>query len=339
MDSFSKLSKIYLQTLHDVNTVYVCSSLRGILSRNEYINLLYEGYNEKEHSYRLIFYKSQFYKPIILSKINGEKSIIHHHWFHGKNSTRRNHIKKLIWLIIFRLLGGKIIWTVHNQYPHISQKKCLNRFSRYILAHISNKILVHCERAIKIISGTFNINKGKIRILPHPDYKVIMFDRKKSITHLNKIFPQYSFDPGIKYYLMYGKVIPYKGILEVVDIFSGLKTDRKRLLIAGTIPQKDKEYGLKIKKKVKKTSNVIFINKYITEHDQHFLFGASDYVIFNFKKILTSGSVILAGNYGKPIIAPDMGCVSESVKSNLRIFNNYGELRTLINNEKAKGTI
>jgi len=39
--------------------------------------------------------------------------------------------------------------------------------------------------------------------------------------------------------------------------------------------------------------------------------NAADVIVLPFKDILTSGSVILAMSFGKPIIAPTIGCVPD----------------------------
>ena len=50
-------------------------------------------------------------------------------------------------------------------------------------------------------------------------------------------------------------------------------------------------------------------------------FGLTDFVIFNFDDILTSGSIILALNYNKKVIAPAMGCIKDIRNENLILFD------------------
>jgi len=56
--------------------------------------------------------------------------------------------------------------------------------------------------------------------------------------------------------------------------------------------------------------------------------NASDVCVFPFRKILTSGSVILAMSFGKAVIVPEQGCLKDLVDERGAIFLN--DARSLV---------
>src|SRR5690606_32778790 len=86
----------------------------------------------------------------------------------------------------------------------------------------------------------------------------------------------------------------------------------------------DKKYFNEVQKSAEGFENIIIINKFIPDEDIALFFSASDYVIFNFEDILTSGGIYLALSYNKKIIAPASGCIKEIKNENLFLFETDG---------------
>jgi len=53
--------------------------------------------------------------------------------------------------------------------------------------------------------------------------------------------------------------------------------------------------------------------EFIPDEELPVLLGAADAVALPFRDILTSGSAILAMSYGRPVIAPSLGCLPETL--------------------------
>lgn len=59
---------------------------------------------------------------------------------------------------------------------------------------------------------------------------------------------------------------------------------------------------------------------WIEDEDYQFFFGACDAVVFPFKSILTSGSVMLALSFGKPVVVPRLGCLPDLVDDSMGVL-------------------
>jgi len=58
--------------------------------------------------------------------------------------------------------------------------------------------------------------------------------------------------------------------------------------------------------------------------------NACDVVVLPFHDILTSGSALLAMSFGKPVIAPRLGCIPEVLDSEGAFLYNYKEREGLL---------
>ena len=69
----------------------------------------------------------------------------------------------------------------------------------------------------------------------------------------------------------------------------------------------------RIRERSRKDARIQLHAGYISEDRMQTYLLAADVAVFSFRKIMTSGSVILAMSYGLPILAPSLGCLPELV--------------------------
>ena len=157
----------------ELETVYVGTVLKNALTshNNQYLELIYQDFSSKGiKTIRLI---QDDYWAVIVKKLKGERSIIHYHWFqYSSRKFSRTVVLTLFWLLIFKMLGGRLIWTVHNRRPHIRRYTRLNRLLRIIFEKLSYRNHVHCYCAVEEVSAILKAKSRKFFIVPHPDYPV-----------------------------------------------------------------------------------------------------------------------------------------------------------------------
>jgi sugar/nucleoside kinase (ribokinase family) len=89
-------------------------------------------------------------------------------------------------------------------------------------------------------------------------------------------------------------------------------------------------YYKKIRKATQKMDNVILIPQFIKESHVPEFMNAADYLVFNYREVLTSGGVPLAKSYDKTILLPQKGCLTEQEGENLKFFKSQEELKEII---------
>jgi glycosyltransferase involved in cell wall biosynthesis len=243
---------------------------------------------------------------------NWKPNIIHLHWQHSfvmHDNVFIRYLKAISFiaeLLLLRLLGIKLVWTVHNLKHHEKKHQEFELFFTKLLAHLSNGLIAHCEKAKTQIKKEFSIKNGaKISVIPHGNY---LSSYENSINR-NDARNELGISSSSFVFLHIGLIRPYKGTLELIDSFKMLKLNKTRLIIAGE--PCNKEMDNLVREKIDDDDHINFIPEFVPDNKVQVYMQASDVVVFAYREILTSGGVILAMSFGKPILAPAMNCISD----------------------------
>jgi glycosyltransferase involved in cell wall biosynthesis len=202
-------------------------------------------------------------------------------------------------------LGIRLVWTAHNIVAHESQNGYGERIARYT-AKLACGIIVHSAQAVKQLAEIGVRAPKKIQIIPHGNYDGV-YPPMLSRAAARK---EFGFKPGETVILFFGLIRKYKGVEDLLKAFAKLEQPTVRLLIAGDcqdagLARTISDFAQKYPKQV------TFVNQSVPEKDVAMYFHAADITCAPFKNLTTSGSVILAATFGKPIVTPRIGAIKE----------------------------
>ena len=310
----------YQKLCPGITKVFVIPQIPQKNRDTSYLFQLYKNFPEDfpVSGIKVETFNAAFLPVVLFSRLKFEKSILHYHWFEFEDVKSLIGIKwKLFWIILYKILGGKVIWTVHNKYPHHNKYLFLNKKFRKFFARIADKLHVHCKSAVDICAEVLGVKESKFFVLKHPDFTPEIIERDEALEKLNKKYFNDLLRNDDRIFLMFGAIAEYKGIKEVINIFTGLDR-RNKLLIAGFIKRRNEDYYRELQT-ISKTENVFLIGKMIPDDDIPYFLNSADCIILNYRDVLTSGGIHLALGYKKPVITPYSGCLKE-LHSNQIIF-------------------
>ena len=259
-------------------------------------------------SYRIFFLKDVLRSP--------KPTVLHLHWLHSF-LIRTTYLKSLInsnifllQILIIKILGIKIIWTIHNLKNHDNGFLGLERFYTSLIANLCDSIIVH-GGSIKdrVVEALKLKNPQKVRVIPHGNY-INCYENK---INLQQAKQSLNLDINKTTFLFLGLIRPYKGVPELIDAFETINRDNYRLIIAGKIWGEDRNFYHQIIQKTSNKSKITLIPEFIPNDRLQLYFNACDVVVFPYKNILTSGAVLLAMSFGKACIAPKIGCIPDTL--------------------------
>lgn len=266
---------------------------------------------------------------IIISR--SKPDIIHIHWQHPlllagnwffsifKSTTF------IFELLVAKIMGVKIVWTVHNIVNHERRFASTELFFTKFLAKLCDKIVVHCPSAKDKIVDIFKVKESQIVIVPHGCY----IGYYKNSINREKARKQLHYASDDVVFLLFGQIRLYKGIPELVDAFKKLNFPQAKLLIVGE--PLDSEVAKQVLKKIQGDRRIKAIFKFVPDDEVQLYMNASDVVVLPYKDILTSGAAILAMSFSKPIIAPAIGCMPDVLSSEGGFLYNPSESDGLLN--------
>lgn len=284
---------------------------------NPYQSLLSEGLGQEQIQVKFWSYYLNYFpvlRGVLKNKIRSI-DIVHLHWLEfyinkpKKLSKFLACIQFLLDIILVRMLGIKIIWTVHNQVSHDDLFPELERWTRGILSRLVDGIIFHSYSSFKLVDKDCNFNKKKSIIIPHGHYRDV-YGVPISSTESRK---RLGLPLTGRIYMNIGYLKPYKKIEKLMTIWKNNQDffTNDTLVIVGK--PVNKSYYLELEELSKNIPGLILIPEFVEPHNIPVFLSAADVIVFPFEKILTSGSLILAMSYNKPIIAPDLGGIAETL--------------------------
>lgn len=335
MDSSNKLKSLYRELISaEILTVFVVPLIRYNYQKSDYLYLLYKDLiDDPEY----IINDLSFWGHIrfCLSPIRNQSTVLHYHWFECVDfRSLGGMFYKVMCIALYKLFGGKLVWTAHNKMPHTQKMVRLNRVLRRWMARRADLIHIHCSCAIPEISSFLDVPEGKFRVVEHPRFPTEEIDRETAITEINQKHGS-SIKPDDTLFLIFGNISRYKQIDAVCKIFSTME-EQNKLIIVGPVKKGELSYYHKIKSIADKYSNIVLIPHFVPEKDVPLYYNSADCAIFNYRDVLTSGGVILAESYNLPMILPDKGCLQEKESEVIHKFSTAEHFEKLIKTIKPK---
>ena len=253
------------------------------------------------------------FAPSWLEARRSTHEVIHLNWLHA--FYRRDDLASTMAayhnfaenLHVARRLGYRIVWTLHNLYPHERPFPQVDHMARLLVGDHADVVFAHCEHAADLARERFYC--GDVRVVPHGNFIDIY---PNELTRADAR-AQLDLDADAFVYLFFGNARGYKSIETLIDAFADLPSGDAVLgLMLRTAS--DPAYGRKLTARAADDSRVrVWTSDYFGIDEFQLYLNSADVVVLPFSEVLTSGSAITALGFGRPLIVPALGCLPELV--------------------------
>ncbi len=329
MNQLNRLEELY-EGLSNASPVplFVAPRIRFAYKKSDYLYLFYKELLTS-FDYSITDVSTLGHLKFVMYQLFKRNAILHYHWLEYSGFwSGFSYFFKLICIFLFTKSGGKLVWSIHNKIPPDCKGEWINFRVRRWMAKKADILLVECESAVDEVSTFFGVPESKFRVWPHPSYPPQLMPRAAAIESINHRY-RLQIKVQDRIFLMFGHISEYKQIEQVCHIFLE-ETVHKKLLIVGPVKKGQMKLFKRIRKLVRQHDNIMIIPQFIKEHCVPEFMNAADFVVFNYREILTSGGVPLAKSYDKTIILPVKGCLKEQRGKNLLFFKTQDELKEII---------
>lgn len=231
----------------------------------------------------------------------------HHDYYHDDAAIMGRQMRTFVGnLALARELGYKVVWTAHNLYPHNRTHQDLDHECRLALCQLCTGIIAHCEAAAGAVRQAFG-RKDRMFIIPHGNFIDVyptLYTRAAARAELG--VPAGAFAYGF-----FGSIQPYKGVEALIDGVARLPGDDAWLLASGS--GVEPYLGTVRERAARSARTVLRTYRRAPSEDIALIMQAADVVTLPFVATMTSGTLMLALSWGRPVIAPALGCLPETV--------------------------
>ena len=210
-----------------------------------------------------------------------------------------------IWYLSTLLLNKMppLVTTIHDLFSHPgdTQKVFASDYTRPIAFYRSQQLIVHTQIHKKTLNEKFRIPNHKINVLPHGELGSLY---KRRIQNTNTHREPYTL-------LFFGRIWPYKGLKYLIEAMPLIAKyiPKVKLIIAGRGENMDKYFPNGYD-----PQRYEILNHFITNKEVISLFERSAITVLPYIEASQSGVAALAYGMGTPVVASDIGGLSEIVR-------------------------
>jgi len=210
-------------------------------------------------------------------------------------------------LRLARLRGTRMVWTVHNLDAHEERATpALRARLRGMLARELDGILALSSSSLDAAREAYPELAGLPGfVTPHGHYRA-EYDLTRPRTAARA---RLGVDPGVTLLAAVGQVRPYKNIPRLLEAFRRVEGEQLRLAIVGRVSPP----GLaeEIARIAADDPRVILRPQFQSDEAIADWMRAADLVVLPYRKVLNSGSALLALSADRPVLVPALGSLDE----------------------------
>ena len=251
-----------------------------------------------------------FYLRLVRYAATAKPEIFHILW-----NNKFQFVDRTLLMLYYKLLGKKIILTVHNVNANVrdSRDSALNRRTLRFQYQHADHIFVHTQEMKAELSKEYRVSESRVTVIP--------FGINNSVPNTSLSPDQAKEKLGLrkdeKAILFFGNIAPYKGLEYLVSAYQEIAARRSdfKLIIAGR-PKGFEKYWADLHETIRadvQTGKILLRKEYIPDEETEVFFKAADVLALPYRYIYQSGVLFLGYSFGLPVLAADVGSLKEEI--------------------------
>jgi glycosyltransferase involved in cell wall biosynthesis len=212
-------------------------------------------------------------------------------------------IARVLWA---KLLGAKIVWTVHNLRSHHAEHPAVEKWLWRVFVPLVDSCIHLSHAGKKSALDSFpGLESKSHSIVPHGHYRG-WYRNDADGPQARRLL---GIPGGARVIAFVGQIKAYKNVPGLVRAFIDAADPRALLIVAGR--PGDAGIEAEIRAAAKGNPQILFHFGLIPDDRMHLYLNACDLTVFPYRDILNSGSAILSLSFNRPALVPARGAMSE----------------------------
>jgi glycosyltransferase involved in cell wall biosynthesis len=233
-----------------------------------------------------------------------------HDWYQGRNAWTRL-LKQLMYRDgLRRLRRIPVVWTAHNLQAHDAADADHERRMIQALVDVCDGIIVLSNAAAELLRQEYRLApKTQVQVVHHGHY----MDAYPNTISREAARARLALPDQARVLLSLGRLQPYKGLEDLIAAFDCIASPGDVLMLVGK--SISSEYTRQLRALAEplrsKALRVDIGDEEVPENELQVYFNACDFVALPFRRILNSGSLLLAMSFGCTVVVPHSGSIPE----------------------------
>ena len=284
-----------------------------VLRRNEKIRFLNLRGDQSEDAALVtkIVRLSRYYLRLVAYASSTSAPVLHILW-----NNKFELFDRTLLMLYYRMCGKRVVLTAHNvnAAKRDGQDDWLNRLTLAIQYRLSSHLFVHTEKMRLELREEFGVPEGKISVIP---FGLNDTSPRTGLTGM-QARERLGIESDELVLLFFGQIAPYKGLRYLVEALPAIcrRLPRARLVIAGKVKRGSEDYWRSIEMTLSEMdcrNRLLCRIEHIPDQDIEVYFKAADALVVPYVQIFQSGVPFLAYSFGLPVLATDVGSLSEEI--------------------------
>ena len=256
-----------------------------------------------------------------LERSRPEYSVLHLNWLdrfytQGRPEGALGEYARFAETLIHAMrIGYRVVWTLHNLFPHERPHPELDRLVNLLVAREADVVIAHCRYGAEQLTRRYGVRT--VHVVPHGHYMDIFPDEVER--------PQARSRLGIGddrfVYVFFGNMRGYKGLEELIAAFRQIARPRDLLMLMMKTNARAPGLLERLTAAAGGDPSIrIETSAFFAEEDFQYYLNAADVAVLPFREVMTSGSAIQALGFGLPLVVPRRGCMADLIDGSMGVL-------------------
>lgn len=285
------------------------------IPENRYQELLYEELAR----HGIVLVRGARFDLGWLARNRGRVALLHFHWpepYYRHRRARTRASRALSWpktalfalrLAAARLLGYRVVWTVHQVRPHDHPGR-LDDVAVRALARSCRVLLVHDRPTAEAARRLPRRGSRAVLVVPHGSYAGAYPPGRPRA----EVRAALGIDAETTAFLCFGNVRAYKGIELLLEAFAGARLGPAALVVAGA--PLDREVAARVAEAARRDPRIVARLEFVPDEEVEELYRACDVAVVPRSDGGTSGAIVLALSHALPVVAARLPAYAELLR-------------------------
>lgn len=256
-----------------------------------------------------------------LERSRPEYSVLHLNWLDrfytqgGPEGALDEYARFAETLIHARRIGYRVVWTLHNLFPHERPHPELDRLVNLLVAREADAVIAHCRYGAEQLTRRYGVER--VHVIPHGHFMDVFPDEVTRPAARARL----GIEDGRFVYVFFGNLRGYKGLEELVDAYREIARPEDLLILMMKTNARAPGLLERVAAAARAARSIrIETSDFFPEKEFQYYLNAADVAVLPFREVMTSGSAIQALGFGLPVVLPRRGCMADLIDGSMGVL-------------------